>query len=382
MRPGTVSSSTARASPHIAIEVQHMASKNSKSKRDRVWVRKNKDGSISYKGVVQIRPFDRVSKAFPVYSQAKDWAATQVEMLRKKKKQGGELRTDIMKLTLKEFLELYLDDPKTQKLETLDDVKRLCGWWVNRFGAEKIIEIGPLKLHEARALLYKGRAEGTVNRYLGALRSAWSWGKSCGVIAREAMEWPEKNLFLPEPDARVRFLDDDELTALLTVAEKHSAWMYAAVVSAIGSGLRQGELLRLTWKEIDLAKGTLVVFKAKNKKKRLVHVPMPCIDALKKARMVGPERVFVRADGGPIDKSRLRVAWLKVRGDAKLENFRWHDLRHCCASYLAQAGSSLPEIGHVLGHSSPIVTAKYAHLVAGKPVTGSAALAAKLAAKL
>lgn len=367
-----------------------MASKNSKSKRDRVWVaknddgsiRKNKDGSISYKGVVQIRPFDRVSKAFPTYAEAKEWAATQVEMLRKKKKQGGELRTDIMKLTLKEFIELYLDDPKTKKLETFDDVERLCGWWVNHFGAEKIIELGPLKLHKARALLYKGRAEGTVNRYLGVLRSAWSWGKSSGVITKEAMDWPEKALFLPEPEARVRCLDDDELAALMTAAEGHSPWMYAAIVASIGTGVRQGELLRLTWKDIDFVKQTVVVLKAKNKKKRIVHVPQPCIDALKKARMVGPERVFVQADGTPIDKSRLRVQWLKVRADAKLDDFHWHDLRHSCASFLGRAGASLAEIGSVLGHSSPSITAKYTHFAPGKPVTGSLALAEKLGAKL
>jgi site-specific recombinase XerD len=68
-----------------------------------------------------------------------------------------------------------------------------------------------------------------------------------------------------------------------------------------------------------------------------------------------------------------------VRPAAGLKDFRWHDLRHSCASFLAASGASLVEIGSVLGHRSPSVTARYAHLVAGKPVTGHAKLDEKLA---
>jgi hypothetical protein len=50
-----------------------------------------------------------------------------------------------------------------------DDVERLLAWWVNHFGAEKILEFGAVKLREARELLRNGRANGTVNRYCPAL---------------------------------------------------------------------------------------------------------------------------------------------------------------------------------------------------------------------
>jgi len=192
-------------------------------------------------------------------------------------------------------------------------------------------------------------------------------------------------LFLSEPRERVRFLNDQELQAVLAEAEKHSAWLSAAVLTSLATGLRQGELLRLQWPDIDFDAKTLTVHISKNTKRRLVHVAGPAIDSLKRLRrdgIVGPKLVFVLPDGKPADKSFLNFHWQKVRALAKLENFHWHDLRHSCASFLAQAGASLPEIGHVLGHSSPSITAKYSHLVAGKPVTGSAALAAKLGAKL
>jgi integrase len=75
---------------------------------------------------------------------------------------------------------------------------------------------------------------------------------------------------------------------------------------------------------------------------------------------------------------RLIGRWKKIHKAAKLSDFRWHDLRHSCASFLAQAGGSLPEIAHVLGHRSTVVTARYSHLVKGRAVTGHRELDAKL----
>lgn len=157
--------------------------------------------------------------------------------------------------------------------------------------------------------------------------------------------------------------------------------MHAAVMVSLATGLRQGELLRLEWKDIDTDKKTVTVLISKNTRRRIVHLPDPAVAALKKLRrdgIVGPKLVFVRPDGTPADKSFLTFHWNKVRAAAGLENFRWHDLRHSCASFLAQNGASLVEIGSVLGHSSPSITAKYSHLVAGKAVTGADKLAEKL----
>ena len=54
--------------------------------------------------------------------------------------------------------------------------------------------------------------------------------------------------------------------------------------------------------------------------------------------------------------------WKKALEDAQINDFRFHDLRHSCASYLAQSGASLLEIADVLGHKQISVTKRYAHL--------------------
>ena len=54
--------------------------------------------------------------------------------------------------------------------------------------------------------------------------------------------------------------------------------------------------------------------------------------------------------------------WKKALEDAEIKDFRFHDLRHSCASYLAQSGASLLEIADVLGHKQISVTKRYSHL--------------------
>jgi integrase len=353
-----------------------------KSKRDRVWERKNSDGSTSYLAVVRIRPFKPASKAFTTRAEAKRWADDLVRELTNQRERG-EARKDLTTLTIKGLVEEFLADPETKQLKYYDDLERLLAWWINHCGAEKVMQFGTVKLREARELLGNGRGPATVNRYLSALRSCWNWGRASQYVPPEKV-WPTR-LFRTEPRERVRFLNDVELASVLSEAGKHAPWMHAAVLVSLATGLRQGELLRLEWKDIDFAGKTITVLISKNTKRRIVHLPEPAIVALKKLRrdgVVGPKLVFVRLDGEPADKGFLSFHWKQVRAAAGLVDFKWHDLRHSCASYLAQAGASLPEIGHVLGHSSPSITAKYAHLVAGKPVTGADKLAEKLSAKL
>jgi integrase len=347
--------------------------------------RTNGDGSKSVIAWVRIRPFKSVSKSFPTQAGARAWADSLEEELRKQRKQRkhGQARKDLTSLTIKGLVEEFLKDPETKGLKYYDDLEALLGWWVNHCGGEKVLQFGTIKLREARELLGKGRAPATVNRYLSALRSCWNWGRAAQYIPPEKV-WPTR-LFLTEPRERVRFLSDSELKSLLTEAEKHAPWMHAAVMVSLATGLRQGELLRLEWKDVDTDKKTLTVLISKNTKRRIVHLPAPAADALKNLRrngVVGRKLVFVRPDGEPTDKSFLTFHWNKVRIAAGLTDFRWHDLRHSCASFLAQNGASLVEIGSVLGHSSPSITAKYSHLVAGKAVTGADRLAEKLSAKL
>jgi integrase len=187
-------------------------------------------------------------------------------------------------------------------------------------------------------------------------------------------------LMLSENNERARFLSDSELTATLKASKEHSLTMHVAVLVSLACGVRQSELLRLAWSDIDFDAHALRVQLSKNGESRSVYLPSSAetgLRELKRGKVVGA-RVFVDDEGQPVGKNWIEYRWKAIRKAARLVDFRWHDLRHSCASYLAQNGSTLLEIGSVLGHKSPSVTQRYAHLVAAKPVTGHAKLDEKL----
>lgn len=339
---------------------------------------RNSDGTVSYRAQLLVKPFPRAFKAHETLEGAIQWRKSLEAELRKQRQVGG-VRTDLAQLSIASLNTEYLKDPETVALATVKDRQKHLTWWSTKFGNIKVLDFGVLHGRQARDALVPRMEPASVNRFLASQRAAWNWGRAAGLIPTDRM-WPPR-LMLTEPRARVRYLDDDELRRVLEAARGHSPVLYAAVTVALACGCRAGEQMRLEWKDIDFARSTVTFLETKNGSARAVHMPAIAAEALKALKggpVVSAKHPFVNRYGKRLTTQGLDRQWRLVRTAAKIENFRWHDLRHSCASFLAQNGASLPEIGSVLGHSSPSITAKYSHLVAGKPVTGHAALDDKL----
>lgn len=343
---------------------------------------KSRDGSSTFTATIRIAGFATAAKTFPTRKAAAEWAATTEGLLREQKARATGLRRDVAVLTIGELLLEFLADPETTGLRTFDDLHRLASWWIQEHGSTRAIDFNVLVLRQAREKLRRDRGPATVNRYLSAMRSAWNWARASGLVASDR-RWPER-LLLTEPRGRTRFLSDAELAALLEVAHKHSLLMRAAILVSIGTGLRQGELLRLDWRDIDLDKQTLRIRIAKNDEPRTVHLPQSACDALKELqaeKVRSLVAVFVMPDGTRVRKTTLDARWRVVREAAGVSDFHWHDLRHSCASIMAQSGATLLQIAEQLGHKSFAMTHRYSHLVQGAALPAHAALNAKLTAK-
>jgi integrase len=349
---------------------------------------RNSDGSASVVAAVHIAPFKRTARSFPTKDEAKAWAVETEKALRSQRARGAD-RTDLPKLMLKTLIEEFLADSDIKSLRYFSDLERLCAWWANAYGTSRVTDFGVLKLRAGRKQLEEEgeeRAPATVNRYLSAMRACWNWGRSAGLIPQER-GWPTR-LMGKEPPGRTRYLSNVELAALTAEAEKHSPLMAAAVLVSLATGMRQGELLRLEWKDVDFKRKRIRILsvvdaETKNSESRAVHLPSVAVEALEKLRrgtVVGQRLIFFFAakTKSKDAKSALSVQWKIVRKNAGLKNFKWHDLRHSCASFLAQNGANLLQIGSVLGHKSPSMTLRYSHLVQGDPVPAHAALDEKL----
>jgi integrase len=275
----------------------------------------------------------------------------------------------------------FLEDPETTVLRYYASLAQLLAWWSNNYGGERVLRFNVLKIRDARDRLRKGRAPATVNRYLSAMRSAWNWARTAGLIPQDLL-WPSR-IMLTEPRGRTRFLSDVELTLLLKAAREHSPVMYAAVLVSVGCGVRLSELLRMRWADVDLEKQRLRVLLSKNNESRGVYLPASAVAAiriLKQAPVVGTH-LITDEQGQALNKDQVAGRWNTIRAATGLVDFKWHDLRHSCASFLAQEGANLLEIGAVLGHKSPSVTRRYSHLIEGAPVTGHTKLDEKLREK-
>jgi len=339
--------------------------------------KKNVDGSISHVAQVRLKGFKPASKSFSTLKAARQWAED-LEGKLKHDREGGHVASDFTQLSLATLARRFLGDPETNALRYHEKLESCLGWWIEQYGSTRVADCGAALLRVARDRLRKDKAPATVNRYLAALRSAWNWGRAAQLIPQRH-GWPPR-LLLSEPRARSRHLSDAERDALLNAAEAHSRAMYAAIFVSIATGLRLSELLRLKWADVDFDNESVRVLVSKNDEPRSVHLPPEAGEVLRElANKPKPAAtVFVDSEGDAVGVDWIEGRWKKIRTAAGLEDFRWHDLRHTTASYLAQGGSSLPEIGAVLGHKSPAATARYAHFVQGKPVTGHDKLRDKL----
>jgi integrase len=242
-----------------------------------------------------------------------------------------------------------------------------------------------------------GIQDTTINRDLDALRAVLSKAVEWGLIAVHPMR-PIRRAKV-DTLGRLRFLSAEEEQRVRAALEsrdearrdgrrRFNAWREARgyktlpppgtypdhltpiVLLALNTGLRRGELLALTWGDVDMIGARLTVQGASAKSGLTRYVPLnsEAIDTMSTWRTCStsdedpaPDAVvFPGPDGGPMFS--LKTAWKPIATTAKLRDFTFHDLRHTFASKLVQAGVDLNTVRELLGHSDIKMTLRYAHL--------------------
>ncbi len=134
------------------------------------------------------------------------------------------------------------------------------------------------------------------------------------------------------------------------------------MILALTTGARQGELLGLRWKDVDFEREALIFHHTKNGERRVAPLAgkaIPSLRSLKSLRVFGDDRVFANSQGRAHFPRRY---WYRALHEAGIEDFRFHDLTHTAASYLAMSGATLSEIAEILGHKTLQMVKRYAHL--------------------
>lgn len=207
----------------------------------------------------------------------------------------------------------------------------------------------------------------TINRELDVLSAAFNF-------AAHTKEWGVRNpvvgMSLKQPEGRLRWITREEADRLIEEASKEIKAPHLAdfIRLAINTGCRKNELLKLTWDRVDLVVGhfRLEGENTKTGKRRIVPLSVPARTALESRARFREQHcpaspwVFSHKDGTRLQDVRNGFGSACER--AGITNFRIHDLRHTCASWLVSAGVPLFEVKELLGHSSIEMTERYSHL--------------------
>lgn len=241
-------------------------------------------------------------------------------------------------------------------------------------GADRAVSsVTRLDVREYLAHLHsKGVEKRTVARKMSTLRSFFKFLMTREVVSVDptaGIRSPKLGRPLP------KFLSEEAVTALLTApkGDNFLARRDRAILETLYSaGLRVGELVKLTLRDVDLI-GEVVKAHGKGKKERLVPIGRPAAEAIReyilarKARRdfvaLDAEAVFLNRFGTKLTErsvARMLEKYLKMAGLPA--GTSPHTLRHSFATHMLDRGADLRSVQELLGHENLVTTQVYTHV--------------------
>ena len=142
--------------------------------------------------------------------------------------------------------------------------------------------------------------------------------------------------------------------------------LHALVILALGTGMRRGELLGLSWRHVDFLRGVIHVTNTKTARDRIIPMSQKVRETLIAHRetqqgdlVFASRRIAKRQAGkGQVD---VKKGFVAACSDAGIADFHFHDLRHTFATRVGDAGHNSRTIAALLGHSNTVMTDRYTH---------------------
>ncbi len=263
-------------------------------------------------------------------------------------------RRTVRRVTLRQYAEEYTRIYSARKRSALRDTSSLKAL-LPVLGDLYLDAITPEMVQRYQTDRLAKRKPATVNQELALLKTMFNRAIENGKVTTNPVV---KAKFLKENNARCRILEDEERERLQTELHPRIRPIYDF---ARYTGLRQGEIFRLEWQDVDLKGGFLRVREAKSGEGRTLP-----LNGTARAILEGiPYRldggyVFCRPDGDAIRS--IRQGFGNAVRRAGVQDYRFHDSRHEFASSLAMAGVNLNTIRELLGHRTMQMVMRYSHL--------------------
>jgi integrase len=260
----------------------------------------------------------------------------------------------------------YVDGRKVAGVRSLGTAKGQLNVLRDYFGSFRLRSIthGDVRQFRAARLAQETRTKtqrtiASVNRELSMLRRMLNVAQREGWILRSPFAAGDSLISLADENKRGRILTREEELKLLAACEiPQRTHLKAILICALDTGMRQGEIFSLRWRDVDLENRLVNIraFHTKTMKERQVAITTRLAIELERLKASAPSNpdslVF-----GIIDN--VKRSFTAARSKAGLNDVRFHDLRHTAATRLVGAHIPLSEVGRVLGHSQANTTYRY-----------------------
>lgn len=330
-----------------------------------------------------------------VYGKTRGEAVAKLDELKRQAARAGTM-PDPGRRTLNDLLDAWLQTKApTLKPRTLSDYRATCDRYIRpTLGKLPLAKVTPDRVQRLCARYQAKGQHRTALKVYRRLSQAldlavrWSWiaANPCDRVDTPRYRPERKALWTPE-----------ELRLFLTGTEGH--WLHPLWTVAVCSGCRLGELLALTWADVDLKAGTLTITKSAQRVDgervvttpktragtRTISLPRDAVDALRRQATwrlqqgKGGELVFTSRAGRPLAHSAVEWSMARECTRLGLPHLTPHGLRHLSASLLLSQGLPIPDVSRRLGHANPAITMSvYAHALGASDTAAADALGAVL----
>lgn len=263
---------------------------------------------------------------------------------------------------IQEIFEAYLLKLRAEKKPYLSMATLFLQRMLDRWGNIDSTVLSVAMINEFQTYLREaGLSPAYCDRHIAIGKAAWNYRLPDSPN-------PFKRVKLYNPDnVLVRFLSADELTRLMKAIggmDPRACPLYDWVIIGINTGLRERNIMRLHVSEVDFRERTITV-RQKGDKRHVIAMNQPVFDVLSaRADSIPASGWFFPNPKTGQPFKWLRRSWATAKKRAGITRpFRFHDLRHHFGTKILQATGNLRMAQMLMGHSSPVVTTRYAHLL-------------------
>ena len=325
-----------------------------------VYTRTAADGSKSYQVKIRRKGAAPLSKTFQRKTDALQWEKlTEAQLIQDMHFPFAKAQ----KLTVNDLVEKYMLSLRMTNPRRWDEIAGYIAFWKKELGHYILAHLTSEHVVSARNKLMQreGRRKdeegervllspSTTNRYMSALHAAMQHGVT-------PLKWLRDNPVadvkkLKEPEGRTRFLAPEEIDLLIHECRvSRNPHLFTLVLLGISTGARKSELRTLKWSQITDDDQLAMLKKTKSNNGRscqLTGLIQARLKAMREAR--GSSNFLFPSpnnENRPVD---FTTAWKEALKRSGVPDFRFHDLRHTCGSYLAMNGAGEVTIASVLGH--------------------------------